>query len=87
MERVQQRTPFDVNSGSLTNLHFQENLKLNFILACITFSHLCVNYLFSIGHQVRNASECLVSVRRGSYMECSGVLSIIQFTYRKGLGT
>ena len=31
--------------------------------------------------------ERLVSVRRGRFMECQGVLPTTQFAYRKGLGT
>ena len=31
--------------------------------------------------------ECMVSVRLGRFMECSGVLPTTQFAYQKGLGT
>ena len=41
----------------------------------------------SITSVLSKVFECLVSVRLGLFMECSGVLPTTQFAYRKGLGT
>ena len=41
----------------------------------------------SITSVLSEVFERLVSVRFGRFMECSGVLPITQFAYRKGLGT
>ena len=43
--------------------------------------------LISIASVLSTVFECLVSVLLGRFMECSGVLPITQFAYRKGLGT
>ena len=41
----------------------------------------------SIASVLSTVFECLMSVLLGRFMECSGVLPITQFAYRKGLGT
>ena len=41
----------------------------------------------SITSVLSKVLECLVSVRLGRFMECSGVLPTTQFAYRKGLDT